>query len=130
MWKIVAALLVFLFVIVLIYGFSIWKKSQVSEEYTDNKEASTNSLLDKSKISVAMGTGYPPVPPTAVNFDQHPSLPSVDGTSDAPKAMFMMAYNKCDPGCCPSTFSCGHGCVCMTEEQKKFIANRGRSSKN
>ena len=53
------------------------------------------------------------------------NAPSVDGTSNAPQNMFMFAYNQCRPECCPSTYSCDHGCVCTTEQQRKFINSRG-----
>ena len=51
--------------------------------------------------------------------------PSVDGKANSPNALFMFAHNKCHPGCCPSTYSCDHGCVCTTEHQRKFIASGG-----
>lgn len=51
--------------------------------------------------------------------------PTVDGTKNTPKSLFTFAYNKCSPACCPSTFSCDKGCVCTTEQQRKFIHNRG-----
>ena len=35
--------------------------------------------------------------------------------------LFMFAYNKSHPSCCPSTFSSSRGCVCMTEDQKNLI---------
>ena len=50
---------------------------------------------------------------------------SVNGRKDGPKSMFMFAYNKYSPACCPSTYSTSRGCICMTDEQKKFINNRG-----
>ena len=53
------------------------------------------------------------------------NAPTVDGTNGAPKNMFMFAYNQCRPECCPSTFSCDHGCVCTTEQQRHFINSRG-----
>lgn len=54
--------------------------------------------------------------------------PSVDGTLNAPKDMFMFAYNQCRPECCPSAFSCDRGCVCLTDEQKKLLSYRGTNS--
>ena len=51
--------------------------------------------------------------------------PSVDGTANAPKNMFMFAYNQCRPECCPSTFSCDRGCICTTKQQRHFINSRG-----
>ena len=53
------------------------------------------------------------------------NAPTVDGTLNAPKNMFMFAYNQCRPECCPSTYSCDHGCVCTTEQQRHFINSRG-----
>ena len=32
--------------------------------------------------------------------------------------------NKCHPGCCPGTYSCDVGCVCMTSAQKQLVGNR------
>lgn len=51
--------------------------------------------------------------------------PTVDGKSGSPKSMFMFKNNKSSPNCCPSTFSTSAGCVCTTEEQRKFVNSRG-----
>lgn len=48
-------------------------------------------------------------------------LPTVDGTPGKPNKMFMLAHNQCRPECCPGLYSCDRGCVCLTDEQKKFI---------
>ena len=50
---------------------------------------------------------------------------SVNGKCDGPKSMFMFAYNKYSPACCPSTYSTSRGCICMTDNQKRFINSRG-----
>jgi hypothetical protein len=52
--------------------------------------------------------------------------PSIDGKEGSPKKLFMFAYNRCHPGCCPSTYSCSGGCVCTTVSQRKFIGNGGQ----
>ena len=52
--------------------------------------------------------------------------PSIDGKEGSPKKLFMFAYNRCHPGCCPSTYSCSGGCVCTTVSQRKFIGNAGQ----
>ena len=65
---------------------------------------------------------------TTLPFDSN--APSVDGSLKAPKNMFMFAYNQCRPECCPSTFSCDHGCVCTTEQQRKFIGEQRGNNKN
>ncbi len=55
--------------------------------------------------------------------------PPVDGVMGSPQSMFMFANNKSSPDCCPSTFSTSTGCVCTTEDQRRFVAsNRGMVS--
>ena len=58
--------------------------------------------------------------------DEHSTFPSVDGVSDK-NSMFMFAYNQCKPECCPSTYSCSGGCVCTTDQQRKFLKGRGNN---
>ena len=81
-----------------------------------------------------------PLNPEVMVFSKNPELeyrqglvegvenryfPSVDGTKDGKKNMFMFAHNKCSPDCCPSTYTCDRGCVCTTEKQRNFLASRG-----
>ena len=89
-----------------------------------------NELIPSEKLAVFQGNTLPDAPFAPVNFDDHESLPTVDGTKDAPKSMFMMAFNKCDPSCCPSTYSCSGGCVCMTDNQKNLLGTRGKNNKS
>jgi hypothetical protein len=56
---------------------------------------------------------------TSANF------PTVDGTPNTPKQLFMLAHNITSPSCCPSAFSTDQGCVCLTKEQRDFINGRG-----
>lgn len=49
----------------------------------------------------------------------------VDGKPGSPRQMFMFAYNRSSPDCCPSTFSSDRGCVCMSQAQRDFINMRG-----
>ena len=53
------------------------------------------------------------------------NFPTVDGTKNTPKHMFMLAHNQCHPGCCPATYSCSGGCVCTTKNQRAYINRRG-----
>jgi len=53
-------------------------------------------------------------------------LPSVDGSSDI-RSMALLSHNKCDPKCCPSQFTCGSGCLCLTKKQKCWLNNHGIS---
>ena len=55
--------------------------------------------------------------------------PSVTGLEGGDQNMFMLYRNKSSPNCCPSTFSTSTGCVCTTEDQRRFVAsNRGMVS--
>ena len=51
--------------------------------------------------------------------------PSIDGDSKSHKHLFMFAHNQCSPSCCPSTYSCSTGCVCITKKQRDHINKRG-----
>jgi hypothetical protein len=42
-----------------------------------------------------------------------------------PDNLFLFKNNQCKPECCPSSYSCGSGCVCTTSKQRDFIASRG-----
>jgi len=75
-----------------------------------------HTLLDSVMIPSPIGSNHKLTEDISSNI-----LPSVDGDPNSPRHMFMLAYNKSSPDCCPSTFSTSTGCVCMTEKQKKFI---------
>jgi hypothetical protein len=51
--------------------------------------------------------------------------PPINGVLGSPQNMFMFSNNKSSPNCCPSTFSTSTGCVCTTENQRKFVNSRG-----
>ena len=55
--------------------------------------------------------------------------PSVDGKKDSKRSMFMFSHNVCHPGCCPSTYSCDHGCVCTNKDQREYLGNHGAMKK-
>lgn len=96
-----------------------------TEKFGDEK----NKLWDPSRTLLFQGATLPDQPPKELQYDNHESLPTVDGSAKAPRSMFMMAFNKCDPSCCPSTYSCSGGCVCMTDEQKNYLGNRGNNAR-
>jgi hypothetical protein len=47
-----------------------------------------------------------------------------------PDNLFLFKNNQCKPECCPSSFSCGSGCVCTTPGQRDLIASRGGNRTN
>lgn len=42
-----------------------------------------------------------------------------------PKNLFMFGDNANKPECCPSTYSGSTGCVCVSEDQMKYLNSRG-----
>lgn len=78
---------------------------------------------DKSLFFSPVGDAY------SLNPDKKETkyYPSIDGLDDSAKHMFMFAYNRSSPDCCPSTFSTSTGCVCMSNAQRDFINRRGKN---
>lgn len=95
------------------------------------EESFNSNLIEPNKLQVYQGNMLP-ITPSDIQLDtNNPSAPSIDGVSKD-TSMFMMAFNKCDPSCCPSPYSCDRGCVCMTKDQINYVGTRGfnnRSSK-
>ena len=51
--------------------------------------------------------------------------PSVDGVSEN-NSLFMFSHNNHSPDCCyNSPYSTSTGCVCMSDNQFNYLANRG-----
>ena len=46
------------------------------------------------------------------------------GTANDNTLMYLVG-NKTDPSCCPAAFNTDTGCVCLTENDKSFMASRG-----
>jgi hypothetical protein len=59
------------------------------------------------------------------NYEHNPDLSTVDGTKEGPRSMAMFGYNRVAPECCPSEYTGNGGCVCETENQRKFRSSRG-----
>jgi len=76
---------------------------------------------DKVGYHSPVGDAYALNPDPAMSEN----YPSIDGNEDSAKHMFMFAYNRSSPECCPSTFSSSRGCVCMSKAQRNFINSRG-----
>ncbi len=113
--------------IMIIYAFS--NKSETLSLSKSNEMFSNKcDLIPSEKLRVYQGSTLPDIQVPPINFDNDDSVPEVDGKKGSTKSMFMMAFNKCDPSCCPSTYSCSGGCVCLTKDQKNFIGTRGQNN--
>jgi hypothetical protein len=84
--------------------------------------------LQTQQVYTPQGTPNSLRPEDYVNAVYPAPTISVDGSEVAPKSMFMFSQNQCSPSCCPSTYSCSGGCVCLTQAQTEFIANRGNNN--
>ncbi len=101
--------------------------------FTQRREKfKNNELIPLDKIVFVQGNTVPDKDPGKIMFDQDdPAAQSVDGTPNGPRALFPFAFNKCDVSCCgeSSGLSCNGGCVCLTDEQKRFFKNRAYNNK-
>jgi len=88
-----------------------------------------NLALNDSMGLVTQGSSVPLQSVDSPLSDEHSTFPSVDGVSDK-NSMFMFAYNKSSPDCCPSTYTTSTGCVCTNLDQRKYLNNRGNNRSN
>lgn len=79
----------------------------------------------KRQIFVPQGTPFPLKHEEKVNNYIITNGPSIDGSKNAPKSMFVYSQNKFSLKCCPSTYSSDKGCVCSSKKQNNFISQRG-----
>lgn len=128
----IATLFVF-FMLLYVYASksTAWQSNPVPKVEKFNPQVGSGLLSNPDKIIVLQGSQAPDVFPSAITWDNHKSMPTVDGTDGTPHSLFMFSFNKCSPSCCNkgSPYSCSGGCVCMTDEQKNFVGTRGSNSK-
>ena len=58
-------------------------------------------------------------------------FPSIDGTKEGDKHLFMLANNVVDWSCCPSPYGTdsSRGCVCLSPEQLELFKTRGTNKR-
>ena len=99
--------------------------AQVMNMQTQGKNRKV-SISNKPVITL-LGSGAPPA------NELKPSLPdpyqtlSVDGKPGSPKSMFIFNNNPVSTDCCPSQYTSDLGCVCLTDDQKNLLQNRGEN---
>lgn len=123
----VLLLLIILFMLLYVYIDGDRNKISGSKETFECKSQSSY-ILPKDKLQIIQGTPVPTSPSDPVKYDNDPSAPSTDG-KNGPNQMFMFAFNRASPECCPSSYSTSQGCVCMTNDQTNFISQRGNNNK-
>ena len=67
---------------------------------------------------------------SAYDFDFKKATGGHQGTSVplAPGQLDFFADNQFKPECCPSTYSSGSGCACMSAEQVSYLNQRGSNN--
>jgi hypothetical protein len=105
------------------------------EKYSEitNKE-NLNELIPKKHLAVYQGVTANNIPLQSIHFEDDEMKPSVDGSPNGPKSLFMFAYNKVSPECCLGERSGGYstngGCVCITDKQKQHFSETSKTLEN
>ena len=80
--------------------------------------------LDMQAVEGAVGvSGYSGTPPLLGSEPKPVSDKPYEMAND--NELFMFENNRISADCCPSPFSTGAGCVCLTDAQVKEFASRG-----
>ena len=80
--------------------------------------------LDMQSVQGPAGVqGYEGTPPLLGSEPKPVSLQPYDMAND--QELFQFESNKISADCCPSPFSTGGGCVCLTDKQMSEFASRG-----
>ena len=96
--------------------------SHKNETYTNT---SSFELIDPKRLAVIQGLSST-FPNKPLEFEDDTSKPSVDGTPNGQKSMFLFAFNKASPECCVNGkgngYSSSSGCICLSDNQKKYFS--------
>ena len=88
-----------------------------SDKFMDNKLISNENLVTYFGFQI---------PQQHVSSQDILKGPTVDGQEGSPEKLTMFANNKTSLNCCgESPYMTSTGCVCLTDNQRKFIQSRG-----
>lgn len=117
-----------LFIVVAIITYLTKTSENYSEATNDNN---LNELIPQQKLAVFQGVSANNIPLKSIDFEDDESKPSVDGSPNGPRSLFMFAYNKVSPDCCLGERSGGYstngGCVCITDKQKQYLSENSKT---
>lgn len=96
--------------------------------------SSKENFMQKSVGAPLSGSGIGPYDSVSLDggisgwgaTEPHSAAPVAGGLpsqAEDGKLMFLVG-NKVDPECCPAAFNTDTGCVCLTEQDKKFMGSR------
>ena len=82
-----------------------------------------NNIVDNKELVTYFGFQ---IPPSYVSSQDILTGPTVDGKKGSPQKLSMFANNKTSLNCCKeSPFMTSTGCICLTDDQRRFIQTRG-----
>jgi hypothetical protein len=118
-------------VIIVVLGALPFMKRMERFMNSNAKSENLNELIDPKQLAVFQGVTANNVALKPIEFEDSSMKPSVDGTPNGPKSLFLFAYNKVSPECCigerSSGYSTSGGCVCVTDKQRKHLAQNIKS---
>lgn len=113
---------------------SFFTRTMEGYSESDSKNNNLNELIPKKKLAVYQGVTANNIPLKPIDFEEDEMKPSVDGSSNGPRSLFMFAYNKVSPDCCLGERSGGYstngGCVCITDKQKQYFSENSKTLEN
>ena len=81
------------------------------------------NLIDEKQLDTYLGST---LPLESTKTEGGLDGPSIDGREKTPKKMSMFGNNQSSISCCDkSPYFTSTGCICITDEQEKFIGSRG-----
>jgi hypothetical protein len=109
--------------------------TQTLEKYSEKtSKDNLNELIPQKKLAVYQGVTANNIPLKSIDFEEDEMKPSVDGSPNGPRSLFMFAYNKVSPDCCIGERSGGYstngGCVCITDKQKQYFSENSKTLEN
>jgi len=109
--------------------------TQTLEKYSEKtSKDNLNELIPQKKLAVYQGVTANNIPSKSIDFEEDEMKPSVDGSPNGPRSLFMFAYNKVSPDCCIGERSGGYstngGCVCITDKQKQYFSENSKTLEN
>lgn len=88
------------------------------------KESKDYKLVDDKNLNTYLGVQGPVIQKKTDSNEL--TGPSIDGKKNSPQKMTMFENNKTSFECCSdSPYYTSTGCLCLSENQKKFIQSRG-----
>jgi hypothetical protein len=121
-----------LFIAALLSGLFL-KYASVAAPQTVEKETfmqrEVGMPLDMQAVEGSVGVaGYSGTPPLLGSEPKPVSDKPYEMANDT--ELFMFENNRISADCCPSPFSTGAGCVCLTDAQVKEFSSRGGNRGN